>query len=373
MPRRRRHGRGLPRRRYAPGPDGRAQVPEESQQRRRLAADAAAARGPRRLVAALLQHRRHLRRRRTRRHDLHRDGVRRRRADRGADCPRPASGARRGADRDAGGGRAGRGARARRHPPRHQERQPDRRPARARQAARLRPRQARAGRRCARRDDPDGRARDGRRHRDGHVRLHVAGAGARTDGGLPFRPVLARRRAVRNAGGAAAVRGRHDHRGDRRRHQPRAAGAGALQLQHPGRARARRPEAARQGSGLSLSVGARALYRPERDRAGARSPVASAFARPADAVGILAGPVAAAAAVSPDAISDGAVRPGRGVGLLFRTMFRHTTAARKRRMAAGRERPLARPRAREQRPAARRGRPAGARAGAPCRTTARSR
>ena len=108
----------------------------------------------------------------------------------------------------AGGGRAGRGALARRHPPRHQERQPDRRPARPRQTARLRPRQARAGRRRRRRDDPDGRAGDGRRHGDGHVRLHVAGTGARADGGLPVRPVLARRRALRDADGPAAVRGR---------------------------------------------------------------------------------------------------------------------------------------------------------------------
>ncbi len=80
--------------------------------------------------------------------------------------------------------------------------------------------------------------------------------------------------------------------------------------------------------GLPVSVGARTLHRPERDRAGARSPVASALARAAGAVGILAGH---GAAVAPAAAYGTAGQAGQAASTRARSK---RCSGRRRRLAA---------------------------------------
>ena len=104
-------------------------------------------------------------------------------------------------------------ARAGHRPPRHQAGQHLRHDARPGQAARLRPGQAARSRRGAAGDsraaDRDGRdehlTSPGTAHR--HRRLHVAGAGAGRGARRAHRPLLLRRRALRDGDGPAALRG----------------------------------------------------------------------------------------------------------------------------------------------------------------------
>jgi hypothetical protein len=86
-------------------------------------------------------------------------------------------------------------------------------------------------RRSSRRCRPPSRSDDAG-HRDGHRRLHVAGAGVGPERGLPQRPVHPRRDPLRDGDREARVRAQ-DRRGDARRDHPRgsrAARAGGAEV-----------------------------------------------------------------------------------------------------------------------------------------------
>ncbi len=143
--------------------------------------------------------------------------------------------------------------------PRHQERQRDADQAAAGEGARLRPGEVPAAGRPARRRRRMGVTMP--RHGARHAQLHGARAAARRRGRSSRRPLRPRRRAVRDARRTAAVPGRHDGRRGRPHPQPGARGAGPLQLRRARRRRGGGAQGARQGSRVSLPVGARALRR----------------------------------------------------------------------------------------------------------------
>ena len=163
--------------------------------------------------------------------------------------------------------------------PRHQARQHLRDRPRAGQDPRLRPRQAArepARRRRARRlGDADRRVRDERGLDARDRRLHVPGAGARRGGRRAHRPLLVRRRALRDGDRAGGLRRRHDRERLRAHPQP---GPGAAVRAQPRPARRRDPDrgqAAREGPQAALPVRDRASRRPAaaeaRDRLRARA------------------------------------------------------------------------------------------------------
>ena len=169
------------------------------------------ARGPCRRTPLAPEHRHDLRGRRGGRHSLHRDGARGgHRAERGPPCPRPLPARAEGPDH---GGRLPR-ARLRPpdggRPPRRQAREHPRRPRRHGQDPRLRDRPARRVR------------HDAGRHRARHAELPLARAAAGRAGRPARGHVGGGRDPLRDAVGAAAVRGAHDH-GARAPHRQRAA------------------------------------------------------------------------------------------------------------------------------------------------------
>ena len=142
--------------------------------------------------------------------DVHRHGVRRGRVDLGARRPRAAAGAGSRGHRRAGGRGARRSARPRHHASRHQERQPDSDRARSREGARLRPREdgdPDVGRSDA--ADPAGHPGHRAGHGARHDRLHGARTAARRRRRSSRRSLGARRRALRDADGDAAVPRQH--------------------------------------------------------------------------------------------------------------------------------------------------------------------
>ena len=203
-----------------------------------------------------------------RRAGLLRHAVRRRRvAARAAHAGAPLSGGRGGRDRARGGRRARLCACAGRGPPRHQAREhPDLRRPRPRRRFRHRARH----RELQRLRTVGGDHR--RRPADRHAGVHEPGAGggpARR--GRPERRLLARLRALRDAGGAPAVHGaKRAHRDDAARHHAaaRAARAPARALARGGGGgRARH----RQGSGRAIPDGQgvlRGAPAPRRERSG---------------------------------------------------------------------------------------------------------
>ena len=254
--RRRRHGHRLRRPRRAPQPDHRAQDPVGAGAGRD-GPPAALAGGARRRQRQPSQRLPDLRDRRGRRPRLHRHGAARGRGAGGPPRPRRADGGGGPADRARRAGGAGRAARARHRPPRSEavERLPDHA---RRQAARLRPGPARAGRRRRprRRPDPD-------RHRDGHAALHVARAGGRRAGRSAERPVRGRHDPVRDAGRAAGVRRQVDRRGAAR--DPLRAAAGADRIAGGRGRRSRDPAGDGQAAGRSPGLGRRDGRRAARD------------------------------------------------------------------------------------------------------------
>ncbi len=105
-----------------------------------------------------------------------------------------------------------------------QTREPDGFDRRVRQDPRLRSRQARARiRRDGLARSDDGEARDASGDRDGHRRLHVSGAGRRSDTRLSFRPVFLRIDRLRDGDRKACVCPRDDC-GHALRHPARGAG-----------------------------------------------------------------------------------------------------------------------------------------------------
>ena len=114
---------------------------------------------------------------------------------------------------------------------------------------------------------------DRARHRDGHARLHVAGTGGRQTCRRAVGRVLSRRRDLRDARRAPAVRARvgsRSRRGDPARRSRRRADA---QSRRPRGRRAHRPSCAREGSGVAVR-GCRRTARGTGRRA--RAPDASA-------------------------------------------------------------------------------------------------
>ena len=242
QPRARRHGRGLPR----PRPAARPPVADEGAvpgvRHRPGLRRAVPAGGHRGRQPQPPQHRRRVRLGRGRRHLLHRHGVRRRPhalghpPRRGPAPPRP--GGRR---------RRRRGRRARLRPP--QRRRPPRREAGQRARHRRRPGEGRRLRhrpghhRQRRREPHPGR------HRDGHRHLLQPRAGARRRRRPALRHLLPRLRALRAAGGQAALQRRHARR---HRLQARAGVAGpaaAAQRRAPRRHRGDRAQVPRQEPG----------------------------------------------------------------------------------------------------------------------------
>ncbi len=163
--------------------------------------------------------------------------------------------------------RRGSGARRRSSPgdraPRHQAGQPLRHLGVGPQGARLRRRQARrCQRRCRRSDQRRYESAHHGRHGRGDRGLHVAGAGARRGHRRPQRPVLARRRALRDGRRPPALRRRHAGRDLRRPpHQDARAALGAA-CGSAGRVRCHRPQGAREGAVAPLPVGGRAAGGP---------------------------------------------------------------------------------------------------------------
>ena len=197
---------------------------------------------------------------------LHLHGARRGREPRPprARGRRPAARRRRGASRCRWRTGLQRDPRGGHRPPRPQDREPDARPRRGGAGDGLRDRQAARGGR--------GR-RDGHRHRhpDGHARVHEPGAAPRRRGGLPQRPLLARRSSSTSCSPArcrsAATRRSRPSSAAAGRPVPRPAGAA-------GAAAAGAGPGARQGPRRPLRDGrrdARGRWR-RRARAPARAP-----------------------------------------------------------------------------------------------------
>ncbi len=200
------------------------------------------------------ERRHHLQRRGDRRRPVPDDGAGRREDARRAHPPGRA--AARGAAptgaaaRRCGGGRAP----ARDHPPRSETGERDAGERRPGEGARLRPRQAQAGRIHDRNDDnaPGDALADEcpRDRRDG--RVHVARAGRRAAGGSPLGHLLAWRGAVRDGERAAAVRGRHGVLVDLVDHQRHARAALRREAGRSAGPRPDRDEGAGEGSGRAV-------------------------------------------------------------------------------------------------------------------------
>ena len=157
-------------------------------------------------------------------------------------------------------GRARRGHR----PPRPQAGQRDRQAGRPGEGAGLRPGQARRGRvRRHPRTDAERRASNRPRKRGGDARVHVAGAGRGPAARRAQRRLLVRRRALRDADGPAAVRGRQRRRARERDPAGRAA-TGAFAAARAARSARRHPgPSAREGRRPPLPAHVRRRRRPE--------------------------------------------------------------------------------------------------------------